>query len=256
MWSFKNVNTRCQFNKNYYRMFGLLLVGLAVSLGCSAGKLLVQVPTPTPTIFKTPRPTYTFTPNWTSTFTPSPTPTATLTPTPTGTPTSTPTEAPTEPPARQPQPAQPAAPPAEPPATPTPEEPTATPTPEYPFKVDYYIHDTGAPDFTRMTLWVRSDSGPGFFRTLSGYQMKAVAPNGTVYMSDVGGPGFGDSTVKGAGDNHNMNAKLEFAPYVPGTYKITLMEGGVQVSPEIEINLSPDPQQYVHFDFYWPQQQQ
>ena len=24
------------------------------------------------------------------------------------------------------------------------------------------------------------------------------------------GPGFGDSTVKGAGDNHNMNAKLEF----------------------------------------------
>ena len=252
MRSPEKVNDAQKSNRKLNHLPGILLIGLILSLGCSAGRLLVQVSPPTPTPFKTARPTYTFTPDWTVTFTPTPTPTATNTPTPTGTPTSTPTEAATQPPAPPPQPAQPAAAPAEPTATPTPEAPTPTPTPEFPFKVDYYIHDTGAPDFTRMTTWVRSDSGPGFYNTLSGYQLKAVAPDGNVYLSEVTGPGFGDSTVKGAGDNHNMNAKLEFAPYVPGKYTITLVEGGAQVSPEIEIDLGADPQQYVHFDFYWP----
>jgi hypothetical protein len=120
--------------------------------------------------------------------------------------------------------------------------------------VVYYIHDTGAPDFTRMTMWVREDYGPGFYDTQAGYQMKVVAPDGSIHLSEISGPGFGDSTVKGAGDNHNMNSKLEFAPYVPGRYIISLVEGGAQVSPEIEITLNAEPQQYVHFDFFWPKE--
>jgi hypothetical protein len=226
----------------------IALVSLALSLACSVGALAVQIPTPTSTPHKTPRPTYTFTPNWTATFTPSATPTATSTPT--ETPTPTPTETPEEAPPT-PEPVQDAPPePAEPTATPTPEEPTPTPTPAFPFNSTYFIHDTGSPGETRMTAWIRVDYGPGRFQTLSGFQMKAVAPDGNTYFSEISGPGFGDSTVKGTGDNHNMNTKLEFSPYMPGTYKITLMEGGTQVSPEIEINISADPMQYVHFDFF------
>lgn len=227
----------------------LALIGLILALGCSAGTLLVQVPTPTPTPIKTLQPTFTFTPPRTATFTPSPTPTETPTPTPTETPSPTPTETPEE--AETPQPAEqaPAA-PAEPTATPTPEEPTATPTPEFPFNVVYFQHDTGSPTETRMTAWIRNDYGPGQFKTLSGFQVKAIAPDGNEYLSEVSGPGFGDSTVKGTGDNHNMNTKLEFRPYTPGTYEIFLIEGGVQVSPEIELTLSEEPLQYVHFDFF------
>jgi hypothetical protein len=47
-----------------------------------------------------------------------------------------------------------------------------------------------------------------------------------------------------------MNTKLEIRPYTPGLYKIQLVEGGVQVSPESEINLTAEPQQYVHFEFF------
>jgi hypothetical protein len=47
-----------------------------------------------------------------------------------------------------------------------------------------------------------------------------------------------------------MNTKLEFVPYTAGLYKIMLIEGEIQVSPEIEINLSANPLQYAHFDFY------
>lgn len=228
----------------------ILLLGLVLSLGCSAGKLLVHLPTPTPTRFKTPRPTYTFTPPWTATFTPTPTPTPTDTPTPTETATPTPTETLEE--TTTPVPAVEAAPPvpAEPTATPTPEEPTATPTPAFPFQFVYFVHDTGSPGETRMTAWIRLDSGPGLFKTLSGFQMKAVAPDGNTYLSEVSGSGPGDSTVKGTGDNHNMNTKLEFRPYTSGSYTIYLVEGGVQVSPEIELTISADPRQYVHFDFF------
>ena len=132
-----------------------------------------------------------------------------------------------------------------------PEEPSPEPEPDFPFDVVYFVHDTGSQAHTRMTVWVREDFGPGFFNTLDGYQMRAVSPDGTTHLSDLTGPGFGDSTVKGTGDNHNMNAKLEFAPYVPGSYLVSLLEGGVQVSPEVEVNLSADPQQYIHFDFFW-----
>lgn len=107
-----------------------------------------------------------------------------------------------------------------------------------------------------MTGWVRVDyDTPGYFKTLSGFQLKALAPDGNTYLSDVSGSGFGDSTVKGTGDNHNMNTKLEFVPYLAGLYKVMLVEGDTQVSPEIEINLSPDPMQYVHFDFFKQEKQ-
>jgi hypothetical protein len=139
--------------------------------------------------------------------------------------------------------------PVEPTPTPTPEAPTATPTPTYPFQVVYFTHDTGSPGETRMTAWIRVDYGPGQYKTLSGFQMKAIAPDGNTYLSEISGSGFGDSTIKGTGDNHNMNTKLEFKPYTPGPYKIFLVEGGTQVSPEIDITLNAEPRQYVHFDF-------
>ncbi len=231
-----------------------LAIGLIFSLACSAGKLLVQVPTPTATLFKTVRPTYTHTPNRTATFTPSPTSTNTSTPTPTSTVTPTPTEIPVEeeqPAAAAPAPAEqaPAA-PAEPTATPTPAEPTATPTPAFPFQAVYFTHDTGSPGETRITAWIRVDRGPGIFKTLSGFQLKAVAPDGQTYLSEMSGTGSADSTVPGTGDNHRMNTKLEISPYLPGEYTVSLVEGVNPMSPEIKVVLSAGPLQYVHFDFF------
>ncbi len=232
------------------------LVGLGVSLGCSVGSLIVQVNTPTPTPFKTPQPTFTFTPNWTPTFTPSPIPTDTPSPTltPTSTPTPTPTVATTSEPAQAAVEAAAPPPPAEPTATPSPAEPAATPTPAFPFNVVYYTHDTGSPGETRITGWIRLDISPGQFKTLSNFQIKALAPDGNTYLSDLSGPGTADSTMPGTGDNHRMNTKLEIRPYTPGIYKIQLVEGGVQVSPEVEVNLGAEPRQYVHFEFFKQQQ--
>lgn len=144
--------------------------------------------------------------------------------------------------------------PAEPTHTPTPEEPTATPTPAFPFQVIYYQYDTGSPGETRITGWVRVDYGPGRFKTLSDFQIKVIAPDGNTYLSEPSGSGTADSTVKGTGDNHLMNTKLEIRPYTPGTYTAYLVEGGVQVSPEVQITLSADPLQYVHFDFFKSEQ--
>ncbi|MDX1522509.1 MAG: hypothetical protein R3264_12855 [Anaerolineae bacterium] len=245
-------------SKQPYTTFqmGLLLFGLLslAGLGCSLGALLVQGPTPTPTTVKTPKPTFTFTPPWTPTFTPTPTPFPTNTPIPTDTP--VPTNSPTaedaeeEAPAEdtpEPEPVSDA--PAEPPPptdTPTPEP---SPTPAFEFVAGYNIHDTGSPGETRITGWIYLDKGPGFFKSLPGFQMKAVAPDGNVYLSELSGDGFSDSTVPGTGDNHRMNTKLEIRPYTPGTYKLSLVEGDVQMSPEIEFDLSANPMQYIHFDF-------
>ena len=55
--------------------------------------------------------------------------------------------------------------------------------------------------------------------------------------------------------NWCSNTKLEIRPYTAGTYKIYLVEGGVQVSPEVELNLSAEPRQYVHFEFFKQEQQ-
>jgi hypothetical protein len=224
------------------------LAGLILSLGCSVGVLAVTQPTPTVTPRKTPKATYTLTPPATPTRTPTPTVTPSATPTNTPVPTNTPLP-PEEAEKNEPPTAPP--PPAEPTATPTPEEPTATPTPEFPFQVNQFVYSTGSPGQTRMTAWIRVDyDRPGYFKTLAGFQMKALAPDGNTYFSDVSGSGFGDSTVRGTGDNHNMNTKLEFQPYTAGTYKIMLVEGDTQVSPEIQITLSAAPLQYVHFDFF------
>lgn len=230
--------------------WGIVGISLALNLGCSLGALIVQAPTPTPTRNRIPQATYTFTPDWTVTFTPSATPTATPTPTETPTPTSTPTEIPEEEVAAAPPPPAAQPPPPPPEEVPPTEEPIVTPEPAFPFQVNYFIHDTGSPGETRMTAWVRRDFRPGIFKTLDGFQMQALAPDGNIYMSEISGAGAGDSTVKGTGDNHNMNTKLEFRPYTPGVYIITLVNGGVQVSPELEITLSADPMQYAHFDFF------
>ncbi len=230
------------------------LTALMVSLGCSAGALIVQVGTPTPTPYKTPQPTFTVTPIRTATSTPTPTPTATNTPTPTPTHTPSPTPTPAlretaSPPSEPVQQAAPAA-PVEPTATPTPAEPTATPTPAFPFNVVYYQHDTGSPGETRITGWIRLDTGPGYFKTLSNFQIKVIAPDGNVYLSDPSGTGTADSTVAGTGDNHRMNTKLEIRPYTPGVYKIQLVEGGTPVSSEVKVTFAAEPRQYVHFDFF------
>lgn len=234
----------------------MMLAGLIISLGCSVGKLVVQGPTPTPTRFITPQPTYTFTPAPTITFTPTPTSTPTPTPTPTFTPPPTPTEVVEEVSEVVDEPAAPPPPPAEPTATPVPEEPTPTPAPEYPFQVAYYTHDTGSPGETRITGWIRQDSGPGLFRTLSGFQIKIIAPDGQSYLSESSGTGTADSTVAGTGDNHRMNTKLEIRPYTPGTYTAYLVEGGTQVSSEIQITFSAEPLQYVHIEFFKMKEQE
>lgn len=233
-----------------------LVIGLMVSLGCSIGALLVQAPTPTAPARKTPMPTFTLTPYFTPTNTPTVTPTATPSPTPTDTPTPTPTEPPAEEgeAATVVEQAPVAVEPAQPPPTPTPEEPTATPAPAFPFNVVYFQHDTGSPGETRLTGWIRVDYGPGRFKSLANYQMKVIAPGGGEYLSEMSGPGAADSTVPGTGDNHLMNTKLEIRPYTPGVYKIMLVEGGLQVSPEIELTLSADPLQYVHLDFFKQEQ--
>jgi hypothetical protein len=257
MQTTKEKNLKSQTNspsshQNRSSLFIIVFVtGLFLSLGCSVGSLVVQAPTPTLPPRKTIKPTFTPTPYRTPTFTPTTTPTETPSPTPTDTPTPTPTEPPPE---ESDSAAQPAAEarsePAEPTATPTPEEPTATPTPAFPFNVVYYQHDTGSPGETRMTGWIRADFGPGKFKSLANFQINVVAPDGNTYLSEMSGPGATDSTVPGTGDNHLMNTKLEITPYTPGTYRLFLVEGGLQVSPEVELTLSADPLQYVHIDFF------
>jgi hypothetical protein len=120
--------------------------------------------------------------------------------------------------------------------------------------VVYYQHDTGSPGETRITGWIRLDIAPGQFKTLSNFQIKAVAPDGNTYLSEPSGSGTADSTSPGTGDNHRMNTKLEIKPYTPGVYKIQLVEGGVQVSQEIEVTLNAEPRQYTHLEFFKLQQ--
>ncbi len=256
MWA-SNLNPLRESCGTRFSLFAIVgLAGLVITLGCSLGGVVVQAPTPTPTRFKTPKPTFTLTPVRTPTLTPTATPTPTDTPTPTNTPTPTPTENPEEvdvataepPPEVVPEPAP--VEPVQPPDTPTPEEPTPTATPAFPFNVVYTTHDTGSPGETRLTAWVRIDYEPGRFKTLSGFQMRAIGPNGNTYLSEVSGPGFSDSTVPGTGDNHWMNTKLEVRPYTPGTYRVALVEGDVQMSPEIDVTFGAEPMQYIHFDFF------
>ena len=80
--------------------------------------------------------------------------------------------------------------------------------------------------------------------------MRITGPAGQTILSKPSGEGTADSTMAGTGDNHRMNMKVEIAPYTPGTYKIALMEGDTQISPELEINMSAAPLQYAHVDFF------
>lgn len=195
------------------------------------------------------RPTFTPRPTWTATATPTPTATATYTPTPTRTPVPTDTPSPTPTFTDTPRPTATATRPPLP--TPTLEPPTATPTPSYPFLANPVSFNTGTAQFTRLTgmAWKVIDINTNQFVGDPGYQMRVLDPAGQEHLSDISGPGYADSTCPSCGDNRAMNMKVEFAPYVPGVYRIKLMRDGNQVSNEIEVTLADSPQQYVHVDF-------
>jgi len=193
-------------------------------------------PTSTSTPTRPPTPTNTRVPTWT----PSPTYTPTATRVPTDTPVPTPTDTPSPPPAGQ------VSAPASQPST-----PTATPTPEFPFDAMTGVFDTGTPQMTRVTgmVWKVINVSTALYDGEPGYQMRLVDPNGGVHLSDVSGIGGTDSTCRDCGDNQRMNMKVELRPYVPGTYRATLIQGEEQASREVEFTLAASPQQYVHINF-------
>lgn len=196
----------------------------------------VYPPTLTSTPTRPPTPTNTRVPTWT----PSPTYTPTATRVPTDTPVPTPTDTPTP------------VPPSEAPASPSESKPpTSTPTPEFPYDAVAEVFDTGTPQMTRVTgmVWRIISVNMALYDGEPGYQMRLVDPNGGMHLSDVSGLGGTDSTCRDCGDNQKMNMKVEIRPYVPGTYRVTLMQGDEQMSREVEFTLAPSPQQYVHVNF-------
>ncbi len=199
-----------------------------------ASPLAWSSPTPTPTYTPSPTPTYTLVPTWT----PEPTATYTPAPTPTDTP-PPPTPTPRPKPIKQP--------------TPTP-PPTDTPAPQYKFTGNVVAFDTGTSQMTRITgmVWKIIDINTNQFDGEPEYQMKLVDPNGQVHLSDVSGRGGADSTCPKCGDNRRMNCKIEFAPYVPGEYHVTLIQAwdGGQASNEVTFTMAASPPQYVHIDFF------
>jgi hypothetical protein len=196
----------------------------------------VYPPTPTSTSTRPPTPTNTRVPTWT----PSPTYTPTATRVPTDTPVPTPTETPPPPPPNQ-----------APASGQEPAAPSPTPTPEFPFDATTEVFDTGTAQMTRVTgmVWKVINVSLAMYGGEPGYQMRLVDPNGVVHLSDVSGLGGTDSTCRDCGDNRRMNMKIELRPYVPGTYRVTLLQGEEQVSREVEFSLAANPQQYVHVNF-------
>ena len=200
-----------------------------------ASRLVWLSPTPTATHTPSPTPTYTLVPTWT------PEPTATFTPAP------TPTDTPLPPtPTPKPRPRS-----QKPPATPT---PTDTPVPQYKFTGNVVAFDTGTLQMTRITgmIWKIIDINTHQFDGEPNYQMKLIDPNGEVHLSDVSGLGGTDSTCPKCGDNRRMNCKIEFTPYVPGEYSVTLIQAwdGGQASNEVKFTMAASPPQYVHIDFF------
>jgi hypothetical protein len=198
----------------------------------------VYPPTLTSTPTRLPTATNTRVPTWT----PSPTYTPTATRIPTDTPVPTPTDTPTSvPPSQSPASQSESQPPA----------PTATPTPEFPYEATTEVFDTGTPQMTRVTgmVWRVTSVSLALYDGEPGYQMRLVDPNGGVHLSDVSGLGGTDSTCRDCGDNQRMNMKVEIRPYVPGTYRVALVQGDEQKSGEVEFTLAPSPQQYVHVNF-------
>jgi hypothetical protein len=212
-----------------------LAAGAWHSGGEAGGAPQAQVP-PSATPVKPPTPTNTRVPTWT----PSPTYTPTATRVPTDTPVPSPTPSPPPPPTS-----------AVSAPAPVPAAPSATPTPAFPFEVSLKVFDTGTPRLTRVTgmVWKILSVNLALYDGLPGYRMRLVDPSGEVHFSDVSGLGGTDSTCQACGDNQRMNMKIEVPPYVPGTYKVALMQDDTQVSPEIEFTLADSPQQYVHVSF-------
>lgn len=81
----------------------------------------------------------------------------------------------------------------------------------------------------------------------AGYVLVVIGPSGE-YKSEVSGPGAADSKGQGLGDNHPMNMKVEFQPYVPGDYRVYLTQDGEQVSNEVQLTMSSDPLTYAHVE--------
>lgn len=191
-------------------------------------------PPPSPTDRPSPTPTYTMVPTWT----PAATETPTIAPTPTET---------TLPPTSTPRPRPQASPP-------TPEPPAATPAPLFEFTGNFVTFDTGAPEMTRITgmVWNVIDVNTSQYDAEPNYQLKLVDPAGEVHLSDVSGLGGADSTCPHCGDNRRMNCKVEFAPYLPGVYRVTLIQAwdGGQAAGEVEFTLAAAPPQYVHIDYF------
>jgi hypothetical protein len=113
------------------------------------------------------------------------------------------------------------------------------------------VFDTGAPQLTRITgmVWKILDVNLAMYEGEPGYQMRLVDPNGGVHLSDVSGLGGTDSTCRDCGDNQRMNMKVEFPPYLPGTYHVKLVQEEKQMSKEVEFTLAANPSQYVHVNF-------
>jgi len=107
---------------------------------------------------------------------------------------------------------------------------------------------------TRITgmVWKIINLNTSQFDAVPDYQMRLVDPNGQEHLSDISGMGGTDSTCPDCGDNRRMNMKIEFAPYLPGTYRVDLISSwdDAQQAAEVEFTLSAGPQQYVHVDFF------
>jgi hypothetical protein len=113
------------------------------------------------------------------------------------------------------------------------------------------VFDTGTPQMTRITgmVWKVVDVNLAMYEGEPGFQMRLVDPNGGVRLSDLSGLGGADSTCRDCGDNQTMNMKIEFPPYLPGTYRVKLVQGEKQMSKEVEFTLTANPSQYVHVNF-------
>lgn len=250
----------------------LIILLVLVGLGCSAGTLLVKAPVPTPTPTKTPRPI--FTPTFIPSITPTPTDTPTITPIPLDTPTPLPEEnsaedgsddsnedsgdsgdseadaTPTEvPPTNTPAATNTAAPPPPPTNTPL---PTNTPVPSYPYPSVLHKHPTGGSVEFRITGFVwEGDINSGFGEAQQGFVMEVITPSGATEVSEVSvGPKAGESTTRGAGDNHPMNFQYKHSGYTPGVYKVKLVKDGAQMSNIIEVVADAGPPYtYAHIDF-------
>ena len=134
-----------------------------------------------------------------------------------------------------------------------PVSPNTTPAAQYRYTATVVSFDTGTPQVTRITAmtWKIVDLNTNQFDAEPNMRLRLVDPNGEVRLSDISGAGGTDSTCRKCGDNRRMNCKIEFAPYLPGTYYATLIQApaGDQVSNEVTFTLSASPLQYVHIDF-------